>query len=327
MELSGVPPAPTIAGYRFGQIPLPNPRSGGGGGAHRRAISETFLRLPDFGISDIDFPSLPDDNVSGGGDAALPKEPTVPDHAAAPAGRPVSGAHHRSLSMDTALFEEMEFQSGGGGGEAQEIKRRHRRSGSMDGTISPFGGESVPPLSDYAKKAITADKLAELALIDPRRAKRILANRQSAARSKERKIRHTSELERKVQTLQTEATTLSAQLTVLQRDTTDLTTENRELKLRLQAMEQQAQLCDALNEALREEVQCLKMATRQLQNTNGNSYNGGLQHPVSNYYSTPHQLPPLSGRQPQSLYPSQIQSSSNGQSLNAYSPNDPMDFM
>lgn len=45
---------------------------------------------------------------------------------------------------------------------------------------------------------------------------RILANRQSAARSKERKIRYTSELERKVQTLQTEATTLSAQVTMLQ---------------------------------------------------------------------------------------------------------------
>lgn len=45
---------------------------------------------------------------------------------------------------------------------------------------------------------------------------RILANRQSAARSKERKIKYTGELERKVQTLQTEATTLSTQLTLLQ---------------------------------------------------------------------------------------------------------------
>jgi hypothetical protein len=45
---------------------------------------------------------------------------------------------------------------------------------------------------------------------------RILANRQSAARSKERKVRYISELEKKVQTLQTEATTLSAQLTMLQ---------------------------------------------------------------------------------------------------------------
>ncbi|KAF3646753.1 Transcription factor VIP1 [Capsicum annuum] len=71
---------------------------------------------------------------------------------------------------------------------------------------------------------------------------RILANRQSASRSKERKARYITELERKVQTLQTEATTLSAQLTLFQRDTTQFTNENTELKLRLQAMAQEAQV-------------------------------------------------------------------------------------
>lgn len=45
---------------------------------------------------------------------------------------------------------------------------------------------------------------------------RILSNRQSAARSKERKLRYIVELERKVQTLQTQATSLSSQLTILQ---------------------------------------------------------------------------------------------------------------
>lgn len=45
---------------------------------------------------------------------------------------------------------------------------------------------------------------------------RIWANRQSAARSKERKMRYIAELERKVHTLQTEAASLSAQLTLLQ---------------------------------------------------------------------------------------------------------------
>lgn len=51
---------------------------------------------------------------------------------------------------------------------------------------------------------------------------RILANRQSAARSKERKMRYIAELEQKVQTLQTEATTLSAQVTMLQVSNTPL---------------------------------------------------------------------------------------------------------
>lgn len=147
---------------------------------------------------------------------------------------------------------------------------RHQHSQSMDGsmTIKPemlTSNAEEPSLGD-SKKAISAAKLAELALIDPKRAKRIWANRQSAARSKERKMRYIGELERKVQTLQTEATSLSAQLTLLQRDTSGLTAENSELKLRLHSMEQQVNLQDALNDALKEEIQHFKVLTGQIPN-------------------------------------------------------------
>nr|XP_043634344.1 probable transcription factor PosF21 [Erigeron canadensis]XP_043634345.1 probable transcription factor PosF21 [Erigeron canadensis] len=146
---------------------------------------------------------------------------------------------------------------------------RHQHSQSMDGstTIKPEMLEESPAAD--AKKAMSAAKIAELALVDPKRAKRILANRQSAARSKERKMRYIAELERKVQTLQTEATSLSAQLTLLQRDTSCLNAENSELRLRLQTMEQQVHLQDALNDALKEEIQHLKAVTGQ------NLSNGG----------------------------------------------------
>lgn len=89
-------------------------------------------------------------------------------------------------------------------------------------------------------------------------------------------MRYIAELERKVQTLQTEATSLSAQLTLLQvwrpnsildydicckfivlilfsfhpcvqRDTNGLSVENNELKLRVQTMEQQVHLQDGEN--------------------------------------------------------------------------------
>jgi hypothetical protein len=46
--------------------------------------------------------------------------------------------------------------------------------------------------------------------------RRVLANRQSAARSKERKMRYIAELEHKVRVLQSEAKTLSTQFTLLQ---------------------------------------------------------------------------------------------------------------
>ncbi|KAG8093649.1 hypothetical protein GUJ93_ZPchr0012g20681 [Zizania palustris] len=312
--------------------------SGGGGvggrGHHRRAHSETFLRFPDadllldpegdFSFSDLDFPSLSDDSPAISDPTPPPPPPlAVPASSQAPAPRPPGGAHMRSLSLDAAFFDGLALQGGGG---------EHKRSGSMDGVNSPFEGESALSggLPDYAKKAMPAERIAELALIDPKRAKRILANRQSAARSKERKIKYTSELERKVQTLQTEATTLSAQLTLLQRDTSGLTAENRELKLRLQSMEEQAKLRDALNEALREEVQRLKIAAGQAPNMNGNPFNG-FQQQIPSYYSQQQQqqqMPYLGGHPGQHGHPSHHQSSSNGgQSLSGQSLNDSMDFM
>lgn len=148
---------------------------------------------------------------------------------------------------------------------AATARPKHRHSNSVDDSSMTSSavarGEGVFGEVLEAKKAMTAEQLEELAVIDPRRAKRVIANRQSAARSKERKARYISELERKVQTLQTEATTLSAQLTLYQRDTTGLTAENVELKLRLQAMEQQARIGDAMNGALKQEVARLKIVT------------------------------------------------------------------
>ncbi|PPR86885.1 hypothetical protein GOBAR_AA33805 [Gossypium barbadense] len=205
------------------------------GSHHRRAHSEVQFRIPDeldlgsdtfegLGSEDDLFYNYVDIEKLGGSSKG-------PDEGG------VSGSGLRVV----------------GRGEKNDGKGRHRYSNSVDGC-------STMELIE-AKKAMPPDKLAELWNIDPKRAKRIMANRQSAARSKERKARYITELERKVQTLQTEATTLSAQLTLFQRDVTGLTTENTELKLRLQAMDQQARLCDALNEALKKEVEGLKIAT------------------------------------------------------------------
>ncbi|XP_042499932.1 transcription factor VIP1-like [Macadamia integrifolia] len=266
------------------------------GSHHRRAQSETVFRFNDdilfdpdvdFNLSALDIPSLSEDNNNSNGGVPMTIDSAKSDDSTGDKGKPklAGGPHFRSLSVDADFFEGLGFQPspvGGGSGGAEfdkfggksgvPEKRMHRHSSSMDGSSSSFEVESAESI----KKSMGPDKLAELALIDPKRAKRILANRQSAARSKERKIRYTGELERKVQTLQTEATTLSAQVTMLQRDTTGLTTENKELKMRLQAMEQQAQLRDALNETLRDEVQRLRIATGQLPIVNGNSFNQGL---------------------------------------------------
>ncbi|CAL0334751.1 unnamed protein product [Lupinus luteus] len=194
---------------------------------------------------------------------------------------------------------------------------RHRRSSSVDNsTWTSMLGEIME-----AKKAMPPDKLAELWTIDPKRAKRILANRQSAARSKERKAHYTQELEHKVQTLQTEATTLSAQLTLYQRDTTGLSSENTELKLRLQAMEQQAQLRNALNDALMKEVERVKISTGEAMNSSMHQ----MPFAGSNLFSIPPhsgpsghqnmQLPPF-GHSPSSMPTHQLQQSNSQQLSN-----------
>jgi hypothetical protein len=170
---------------------------GGGGlparGHHRRAHSETFIRFPDadllldpdadFGFSDIDFPSLSDDSPALSDPTPQPPPPAAQSlleqqaaqaqASAAAAQRPPSGAHLRSLSLDAAFFDGLSLQGGGGGGGGGGVAG-HKRSGSMDGATSSFEGESAPPgvLPDYAKKAVPAEKLAELALLDPKRAKR-----------------------------------------------------------------------------------------------------------------------------------------------------------
>ncbi|OAY66991.1 putative transcription factor PosF21 [Ananas comosus] len=253
---------------------------------HRRAQSE-ILSLPDDITFDSDLgfvgshdgPSLSDENddelfsmfidveklnfaTSEGessGNVVAPHLPTT-TAAAAAAAAAASGAV-------AAWPSEAESSAAG---SRERPRPRHQHSQSMDGStsIKPelLGSSGEGPMLADAKKAMSAAKLADLALVDPKRAKRIWANRQSAARSKERKLRYIAELERKVQALQTEATTLSAQLTLLQRDTTGLTAENNELKLRLQTMEQQVHLQDALNDALRDEVQRLKHATGQMPN-------------------------------------------------------------
>ncbi|XP_021743805.1 probable transcription factor PosF21 [Chenopodium quinoa] len=178
-----------------------------------------------------------------------------------------TGRHFRSLSMDSFMGN-LNFSD-----ESPKLppspgirSAQHSPSNSFDGNNSQFSLEFAN--GDFSpaelKKIMANEKLAEIAMSDPKRVKRILANRQSAARSKERKLRYIAELEHKVQTLQTEATTLSAQLTHLQRDSAGLTSQNNELKFRLQAMEQQAQLRDALNEALSAEVQRLKIEAGEL---------------------------------------------------------------
>ncbi|CAN0923826.1 bZIP transcription factor 18 [Linum grandiflorum] len=183
------------------------------GSFHRRAFSEVQFRIPDdldLALDPLDAPSVTSFDELGSEDDLFY---TYMDMGGSLGSKPDDIAHKISGDVGTGNDDSAENPSwsgggGGGGGGNKGVKGKHRHSNSVDG--------SSIVQSIEAKKAMGPDKLAELWNMDPKRAKRIIANRQSAARSKERKARYIMELERKVQNLQAEAATLGAQLALFQ---------------------------------------------------------------------------------------------------------------
>lgn len=207
---SGPPPRMPSPAHNFStdvnQMPDAPPRRRG----HRRAQSETAFRLPDeasfereLGVHGSEMPTLSDDGAEdlfsmyidmdqinkfsatsgqqqqqqqqGGAKSAGAGEGSNNSNA----GPPPSGGHHaRSLSMDGGLGNLTGNRTGVGGSGGNnfmpsEVRRpRHQHSASMDGSTS-FKHEMLSgELEGDTKKVMASAKLSEIALIDPKRAKR-----------------------------------------------------------------------------------------------------------------------------------------------------------
>uniref|UniRef100_J3LVR6 BZIP domain-containing protein n=1 Tax=Oryza brachyantha TaxID=4533 RepID=J3LVR6_ORYBR len=169
-------------------------------------------------------------------------------------------------------------------------------NGSVGNATAPIAVEfgNVKFSEDEKKKIVANMLLSEVVLTDPKRVKRILNNRAYVAKSKENKMKYIAELERKVHVLQNETARLHAQVIVMQRNNDGLVSHNNELKIRLQAMDQQAQWKDALTERLTAQVQHLKVVAGEI-SSDHNVATGSLQ-PLSSYMDQLHQL--LTLRQP-----------------------------
>ncbi|KZV46388.1 hypothetical protein F511_23229 [Dorcoceras hygrometricum] len=95
-------------------------------------------------------------------------------------------------------------------------------------------------------------------IFDPKRIKRILANRQSAQRSRVRKLQYISELERSVTSLQAEVSVLSPRVAFLDHQRLVLNVDNSVLKQRIAALAQDKVFKDAHQEALKREIERLR---------------------------------------------------------------------
>ncbi|KAI3457164.1 hypothetical protein Pfo_013827 [Paulownia fortunei] len=108
-----------------------------------------------------------------------------------------------------------------------------------------------------ALHSITPDNSSEK-IVDPKRIKRILANRQSAQRSRVRKLQYISELERSVTSLQAEVSVLSPRVAFLDHQRLVLNVDNSVLKQRIAALAQDKVFKDAHQEALKREIERLR---------------------------------------------------------------------
>ncbi|KAE9617020.1 hypothetical protein Lal_00034779 [Lupinus albus] len=111
-------------------------------------------------------------------------------------------------------------------------------------------------------------------ILTPRRVKRILANRQSAQKSRVRKLQYVSELERNFTSLQTEVSILSPRVAFLDHQRLILNVDNSSLKQRIAALAQDKIFKDGHQEALKMEIERLRQIY-QHQNLHkmGNSVN------------------------------------------------------
>lgn len=178
----------------------------------------------------------------------------------------VSPHHNRSISVDENLLHS--FHVGSSKEAASPGAGRRSRSQSFDeGSAGGQGNmncEFDAEGEEAVKKVLAGKKLTELEMIDPKRAKRILANRQSAARSKERKTRYILELEEKVTFYEQESVALKATLAILQRETTSLAKVNDGMSKKMQLLEKLFRQREVENKGLQSELEILRQATGQL---------------------------------------------------------------
>jgi hypothetical protein len=189
----GPPPRMPSPAHNFStdvnQMPDTPPRRRG----HRRAQSEIAFRLPDeasfereIGAHGSEMPTLSDDgaedlfsmyidmeqinNFSGTSSGQAGAKSAAGEGSNAP-----PPTHHaRSLSVDGALGNLTGNRTGVGGSSStgSEVRRpRHQHSSSMDGSTS-FKLDMLSEFEGDTKKVMASAKLSEIALIDPKRAKR-----------------------------------------------------------------------------------------------------------------------------------------------------------
>ncbi|KAL8209730.1 hypothetical protein R6Q57_006462 [Mikania cordata] len=135
-----------------------------------------------------------------------------------------------------ANIQAMKSSSTDQNSDGEEHKSTPQQMKSEPGEVEDGGGYEHD--SEYSGKPRITSSGDGGTIVDPKRVKRIVANRQSAQRSRIRKLHYISELERSVTTLQTEVSTLSPRVAFLDHQRLILNVDNSSLKQRIAALAQ-----------------------------------------------------------------------------------------
>ncbi|XP_021274996.1 transcription factor RF2b-like [Herrania umbratica] len=155
------------------------------------------------------------------------------------------------------------------------------------------------------RKAMPPQELENLAKTDPKRATRIIKNRRSAIRAKERKKLYTYTLQHELQKLKSRAAQSSIQLTLLGTQHNALIDENSKLKDRVHFVKRMIALQESKTDETRQEIQFYKLLlARQMRGAvDGNRISFSA--PSANVNAQHHAVSPSSAAQQGLNLPSQ----------------------
>ncbi|CAJ1956663.1 unnamed protein product [Sphenostylis stenocarpa] len=234
-------------------------------GAHRRSVSDsiTYLDSPRSGennnnndhhnnsnenefdkFDDEQFMSMFTDEVVLSG-VPMPPQTTL------------SSSNPSSPSDQNFFHDEKESRQKEMKLQEEDEEHRHQLKNEADEVESQCIQEISQPPND------TNTSSSNERITDPKRVKRILANRQSAQRSRVRKLQYISELERSVTSLQAEVSVLSPRVAFLDHQRLLLNVDNSALKQRIAALAQDKIFKDAHQEALKREIERLRQVYHQ----------------------------------------------------------------
>ncbi|KAM5578263.1 hypothetical protein ABKV19_008527 [Rosa sericea] len=242
-------------------------------GSHRRSVSDsiTFLEAP---MQDecraSGAPQEPNNNNNNShhvefdrfDDEQFMSMFTTDEIAAAAAGptgscsNPSTPSDHNSINDDDEHQQQQQQQQQLDDGDKKKRELKHESEEAE--SECKLEAQQTQNGNSNASKNTTGDRR-----IDPKRVKRILANRQSAQRSRVRKLQYISELERSVTSLQAEVSVLSPRVAFLDHQRLLLNVDNSALKQRIAALAQDKIFKDAHQEALKREIERLRQVYHQ----------------------------------------------------------------